>query len=133
MNLQAAKWYRIGADAGDRDAQMNYAIMLSQGAAGVSKDPHMAGFYMLKAARAGNGQAMLNVAGAFDEANNGAIILPKDPIQGKLWMYQAAQTGHPLAVQCVSTWPAELTEQISELRDDGRQHAHKYLDDKFGD
>ena len=131
--MQAAKWYRIGADAGDRDAQMNYAIMLSQGAAGVAKDPHAAGFYMLKAARAGDGQAMLNVAGAFNEANDGSIILPKDPIQGRLWLYQAAQVGHPLAAQCVSTWPAELTRQISELRDDGRQHAQKYLDAKFED
>jgi uncharacterized protein len=58
---EAARWYRLAADAGDRQAQFSLGLMLLVGAPGVEKDRAAASVWFEKASAQGHAGALYNL------------------------------------------------------------------------
>jgi TPR repeat protein len=59
--VEAARWYRLAADTGDRQAEFSLGLMLLIGAPGVEKDRAAAATWLEKAAAQGHAGALYNL------------------------------------------------------------------------
>jgi len=91
--VDAAKYFKMGADKGDLSSTFYYGKLLSEGK-GIAKDPTRGMIYMQKAADAGFANAQLYLGRAFYEGNG----VRKSPETGYSWMLKAARNGNSNAM-----------------------------------
>lgn len=96
-DVQAVRWYRKAADAGNTMAMSNLGFMFHNGH-GVRKDDVQAVRWLRKAADTGNTMAMVNLGLMYDQGLGG---LPKDDMQAVSWYRKAAEAGSPRAVEAL--------------------------------
>lgn len=89
---KAAKWYRIGAEAGHPQAQLQYANLLRKGE-GVDKDFSAAAMWYGKAAERGEAAAQYNLGIMYGLG----LGVEEDPRKAETWLRKAAAQGHPKA------------------------------------
>ena len=89
-DVEAVKWYRLAAEQGLAEAQVNLGAMYDNGE-GVPEDDAEAARWYRMAAEQGNSQAQLNVAIQYITGEGVAA----DPVQAYAWLDVAAAGGHP--------------------------------------
>jgi hypothetical protein len=109
---EAAKWYRKGAQQGDRQAQFNLATMYANGR-GVPHDEAESDRWYRKAAEQGDALAQSLVGSAY-LFGRGA---PKDFVQAYMWLNLAAHGGdHGAAQSRDGLEPFMTAEEIAEAQ-----------------
>jgi len=91
-HVEAAKWFRKSAEAGDADAQFNLGIMYRNGE-GVEKDHVEAVKWYRKAAEAGFANAQFNLGLMYREGEG----VEQDHVEAVKWYRKAAEAGHATA------------------------------------
>jgi TPR repeat protein len=94
-HAEAVRLMRFAADKGMPAAMNNVGIAYFRGMGGVAKDSAEAGRWYLKAAQAGDGPAMMNLAGLYMVGEG----VPKDEAEGMKWLRAAAAKGFKPAIE----------------------------------
>ena len=89
-DVEAVKWYRLAAEQGLADAQVNLGVMYDNGE-GVPEDDAEAARWYRMAAEQGHSQAQLNVGIQYITGEGVAA----DPVQAYAWLDVAAAGGDP--------------------------------------
>ena len=94
--VEALKWFRKAADAGNANAMFNVGAYYSNGLGGLEKDEVEALKWVRKAAEAGNASAMCNIGWFYQKGLGG---LKKDEVEALKWYRKAADAGDEYAIE----------------------------------
>lgn len=95
---EAARWFRMAAEADGPAGAFNYARCLATGS-GVPRDLAGAAFWLTKAAEAGFAEAQTALGVAYIDGQG----MPHDLRRAKLWLLRAANAGHAGAMFTLAT------------------------------
>jgi TPR repeat protein len=98
--VQAAKWYRKAAEAGNRRSMAILGVMYEHGHGGLARDDVQAINWYRKAAEAGEASAMTNLGGMYAAGRGG---LPRDDGLAVNWYRKAAEAGDAQAMGMLGT------------------------------